>query len=451
MEIKQDINFLDKPLWFQTDKSSGDKKFTWKDIDGYVYCAGYKLPEKMDILFLLYILLKAQQAGYQQKMSFTRYEILKECGLSTDSKAYNRLKDGLSRWLHISITFNGTFYDGKKYKEIGFHIIDSYEINENTGKLEVSLNPLWLAKIKDSEFFKYINFHYYKALKRPVSRRLYEVLCKTFKGREYWKIDLVKLGKKLTLSGKKVLKNGMETEVLYPNIVLASIKPAINEINWLAEDKKALDALEVKANNAFKIKYRLSEDKKVITFEKVLPDWVSKGFVEKKESSEEKPKESKRETALEELLEMAKSKTKGIKEALDEALKEKGFEYVKWNILYANKEAKKNYSVFLKKSLKEDWGAEVREQEGKREEAEKALQEKKAKEKEEVNKAYENLEELKKAYEALEHKEILRLEPLALKRCLEMGMPRNYIPKITLMNEIVAIHQEENHSKKEQK
>ena len=73
MEIKQDINFLDKPLWFQTDKSSGDKKFTWKDIDGYVYCAGYKLPEKMDILFLLYILLKAQQAGYQQKMSFTRY------------------------------------------------------------------------------------------------------------------------------------------------------------------------------------------------------------------------------------------------------------------------------------------------------------------------------------------------------------------------------------------
>jgi hypothetical protein len=98
---------------------------------------------------------------------------------------------------------------------MAFHIIDSYKIKKSDGKIEVTLNPLWLLKIKESNFFKYLNFEYYKALKRPVSRRLFEILCKTFKGRKHWPIDLVKLGQKLTLSGKKVLIEGKEIEVLY--------------------------------------------------------------------------------------------------------------------------------------------------------------------------------------------------------------------------------------------
>ena len=75
MEIKQDINFLDKPLWFQAKKvSSGEEGFIWKDLDGFVYRSAYKAPEKLDILFLLFILSKSQQQKYKQKIVFTRYE-----------------------------------------------------------------------------------------------------------------------------------------------------------------------------------------------------------------------------------------------------------------------------------------------------------------------------------------------------------------------------------------
>ena len=436
MEIKQDINFLDKPLWFQMKKSTGDKGFTWQDIDGYVYYAGYKLPEKMDILFLLYILLKSQQAGYKEKMNFTRHEILKQCGLSRDSKAYDRLKDSLTRWLSVSITFEGTFYDGKKYKKMGFHIIDSYEIDENTGKLEVCLNPRWLRKIKDSEFFKYINFNYYKALKRPISRRLFEILCKTFKGRSEWTINLLKLGNKLTLSGKKVVKNGVEIEIIYPNIVLRAIVPAINEINRLAEDKNSLDVLGVKGSEAFKIKYSLSEDKKIITFEKVIPDWVSKEGVEKK-SIQEKSKESKRDVVVEELLEIAKSKTKGIREAVDSAYKVKGFDYVKSNILYANKEAKKNYEAFLKKGLEEDWGKGMREEEERKEEEKRKVVEEQKRRFEKSKRLEEERERLNQKYFSLKEDEQKALWEEAKADYLEKGIPESFkMPKEMMMAQI---------------
>jgi len=43
-------------------------------------------------------------------------------------------------------------------------------------------------------------------------------------------------------------------------------------------------------------------------------------------------------------------------------LKDSGFEYVKWNILYANNNAKDNYLSYLSLSLKHNWGLRFREE-----------------------------------------------------------------------------------------
>ena len=61
--IKQDINFLDKPLWFQDMRRDG-LGFVWTDIEGYEYRTGHKPPDKVDIIILLYLLMKAQKAGF---------------------------------------------------------------------------------------------------------------------------------------------------------------------------------------------------------------------------------------------------------------------------------------------------------------------------------------------------------------------------------------------------
>jgi hypothetical protein len=314
----------------------------------------------------------------------------------------------------------------------------------------VCLNENFVLKIKESRFFRYINFKQYKSLKRPISLRLFEILCKTFKGRDLWEIDLVKLGIKLTFSKRKVYQKGEEKEVMYHSDILAKLKPAINEINKVAENKELFKSLEIPVSEAFSVGYELRSENKIIVFSKVIPEWVKAEKeikVPKVEAQSKVERAVKEAPELKSLYEMSKSKTIGVKEAIKESYKEKGFEYVKWNILYANEKATKNYSVFLKKCLKEDWGAELREQELKREESEKVLQEKKAKAKQEVKKTYEKIDEVKVAYEALEQEEISRLEPLALKRCVALGMPKTFIPKIVLMEKIVEIHQEENRSK----
>lgn len=62
--IKQDINFLDKPLWFQDVRHDG-LGFVWTDKEGYEYRSGYKLPDKVDMLVLFYVMLKAQVSDYR--------------------------------------------------------------------------------------------------------------------------------------------------------------------------------------------------------------------------------------------------------------------------------------------------------------------------------------------------------------------------------------------------
>ena len=175
--------------------------------------------------------MKSQQQGYKKTINFSRYEILKECGLPIIPSYTDRLKESLSKWLGVRIEFEGTFYDGKDYISIGFGIVDSYKIEKKSGKIEVNLNKDWLLKIKESYFFKMIDFNYYKTLKRPLSRRLFEILCKTFQGRDSWETELIKLAKKLTLSPRKVETKSEQKEVYYPSDIMVALKPAINEIN----------------------------------------------------------------------------------------------------------------------------------------------------------------------------------------------------------------------------
>ena len=258
--VKQDINFLDKPLWFTDAKKEGIG-LVWKDIDGYEYRCCYKLPDKVDMLFLLYLLLQSQRQDYKETIEISRYQILKACGLlkSSTKHYYARIEESLERWTNITIAFHGTFYDNKEYISIGFHIIDSYKIDKETKLVSIRFNPEWLLKVKCSQFFKLLSFEYYKALKRPVSRRLYELLVKNFKGREECFYKLTTLGEKLTLTFK------------YASDVLKAIKPAINEINKLAKTPNIAKKLRILQEDIFSIDYHIEGEKqdRVIYFRKV--------------------------------------------------------------------------------------------------------------------------------------------------------------------------------------
>jgi hypothetical protein len=405
--IKQDINFLDKPLWFQNLRHDG-MGFVWGDIEGFEYRTGYKPPDKVDMLILLYLMYKSQKADYQTNIVVSKYEILKACDFPTqDTRYYKRIEDCLKRWKNVSIEFQGTFYDGKKYLTKLFGILDEGEIRASDKKVEVKFNENWLLKIKESRYFRSINFERYKALKRPLSRRLFEFLEKSFLGRDTFAIHLTKLGVKLTLIGVEVKTKHETKRVIYASHVLQEIKPAINEINKLSRDPDICKKMGLKPEEIFTITYEITGvgQDRIIIFQRHPVSMPLEKSQDKTITSE-----------LQSLFALLKKRTEKLDKVVGEYFQSKGFEYVKWNILYANAKAKKSYSTYLQQALENNWAEEWAQEERERIEAQVKREEEERKQKEEAKrKELERLEGEKEGPRFME-----RIETIDLKIKAEM-------------------------------
>jgi len=201
--IKQDINFCEYPVWFQ-DSNEQATGLVWTNRKGYTYRVGYKMPTKTDVIFLYYLMLRSQQSGWKENITLTQREILKGCGLTPGKKPADRLKDSLERWKMVGIKFAGTFYDGKEYQTLSFGVIDEWNLEKGTRHLNVRFAPKWLALIKNSNYFRYIDFRQMKSLGSPLATRLYEILIKSFQGRNKWSIDALKLAAKIPMKEEYV-------------------------------------------------------------------------------------------------------------------------------------------------------------------------------------------------------------------------------------------------------
>ena len=324
--IKQDINFLEYPLWMQNEKlpsklESDEKGFVWKDREGFIYRCGYKVPTKLDFIFLCYLLLHSQSKRWVNQITLSRYKILKNCDIIRTPKEYKRLEDSLERWKMVGIKFQGTFYNGKKYDTINFGIIDSWGIEEKTKKLWIRFSPEWFLKIKNSNFFKYLDFNQIKTLRSPLTLRLYEILIKSFQSRDIWEIDAQKLAAKIPMAEK------------CPAHIIPKIQASVNRINEKTSLKLALNVVRIKRGQA-KFVFKKLKNKTM--------DVLSTQGVEYRALLNLLPKEQQRK--------------KTIQYKVEQKLRKKGAEYVKRNIHYTNERANKNYRVFLLKALKEDWG-----------------------------------------------------------------------------------------------
>ncbi len=332
--IKQDINMLEYPLWMQDEKLPSkipeDKGFLWQDREGYVYRCGYKVPTKLDIIYLMYLLYRSQQEGWKEEIELSRYEVLRSCGYSSCRPAdYERLEDSLERWKMVGIKFQGTFYDGKKYIALSFGVIDTWKIDERTKRLRIRFNKEWLTRIKNSSYFKYLNFDQIRALRSPLAMRLYEILIKSFQNRDEWTIEAKKLAQKIPMKERAVAH------------IIPKIKAAVNRINAKSNLKVSLHIKRVRRGQAF------------FTFKRVSGDTGEPLVLETGQEGGEK--------ALQRLLSLVpenQRQKKTIQEMIARALRQHGEAYVKRNVLYANAKVRhpRGYRAFLARALKDDWG-----------------------------------------------------------------------------------------------
>lgn len=356
---KQDLNFLAFPLWFQVSRSSGP--LDWHHPDGYRYQAAYRAPDQLDMLYFSYFLMRSQQQNYAHRLEFSRYEILKGCTCPINPQYLKRLEDSLKRWQSVTISFENSFFYQNALHSKSFSLLDGFKLRDKDRRLEVHLNPEFLQQIKQSRYFKYVDFNYYRQLKRPVSRRLLEILTPAFKQSSQYRISLLELGKLLTLySRKRKNKSGEVEDVLYPSDVLTAIRSAVDEINHLSTDAEQLRELGMDPREIYGVTYELDKNRKVIAFHKAPLTHLFDQLTQ--ESQDPQNNEHAVEPQLNELLAFLKRQSRPLQELVTKYFHNHDYDYVKWNIFYANRNGSRNYVSYLKLCLQHNWAQEFREE-----------------------------------------------------------------------------------------
>jgi len=256
--IKQDINFLEKPLWHPKERNK-NTIFEMKDEHGYKYESVKGIPSKVDIMILYYLLLVSQQNRYECRIETSLYKIMKGCDMPTTKEKKDRIIDSLARWKRVNISFSGVFFDGIKYDKAEFSIINDYWVDDNKRYVIINFNENWIKTIKESNFFKYISFNEMKHLRSPVAIRLYEILSKSFYKRKEWKIGVIKLKDKIPLQEKhySTIKRKIESAVntinrkTDMNIEMSVEKKHRNDgiITFRKVEKSLYDLMKENSNN----------------------------------------------------------------------------------------------------------------------------------------------------------------------------------------------------------
>ncbi|MEK7226433.1 MAG: replication initiation protein, partial [Bacteroidota bacterium] len=346
--VKQDINLLEYPLWFQdeceAEKSEGG--FIWryskKQADGtdkkeFVLKTSFKPPVKTDLIFLLYLLRESQNQSWKDEIHLTRYQVIKGCGLTMDARWYDRLEESLERWKQVSIEFNNAFYNGQEYETLHFGVVDSWGIHKETKKLRIRFSPEYLSMAQNTAYYKFLNFNQVKALRSPLATRLYQLLVKTFKNRDTWEIDAVLLAEKIPMKQK------------FPAHIVLKIKPAMNRIYKHTDLKVTVEERKKARGEIVLVFTKEAAKPKEKPLEKKTPPFVMPDNEDFKK--------------LVSLLPLERQRQKSLLELVLRAFTKKGFDFVAWNIRYANKRAIGNYPAYFQKSLNGNFGAVMQEEE----------------------------------------------------------------------------------------
>ena len=293
--VKQDVNFLENPLW-NVDRQSSSAIFEIATAQGkYKYKAmPDNVPDDTDALFLYYLLFTVQETG-KRKLKFKTHNVLKQLNMQTGLKYYKRFLTSLTRWKDVSVEFEGTFYINqkeknkngqevtiKRYVNKGFHILNyqysqesensKQEKKKETRKyekheFEVNFDDEFIQAIEDSGFIKYIDLKTFVALHSPLARRLYEWLPKQLISRDIFTARHDSFFLKMSVTCPN-----------YPSDIERKLKTVITAIEKINKYDKKYD---------FSLVYELKKDYGgkyfLLTFGKTAKDETIHNELEKKE------------------------------------------------------------------------------------------------------------------------------------------------------------------------
>ncbi len=187
----------------------------------------FGLPTSSDDEVLIGLLkLTADQDFKNQKVEFTRYELLKVLKWTTEGRSYTRLQKSLDRLSGVRIKASNAFFDNKTKENCtkNFGIIDAYEINTGRGEQAQPSYFIWAETMFDSfqnGNIKRLDLDFYLGLKSAITKRLYRYLDKHFWHFKNIEINLFRLAHE---------KLGISRNFKYASSLKQQLEPAILEL-----------------------------------------------------------------------------------------------------------------------------------------------------------------------------------------------------------------------------
>lgn len=223
-KVIKSINFLEHPLW--TPKRF-IKETSLTDKTGYRIESKFGVPNSNDIDVLNILLARQQQNPEKLEVEIENYplDIIKEINASKTSEYYERIEYIIKKWSKVDIYFpNGVFYYDKRRegREIARVINNVIDLNKTRTKVIV-FNKSFINANNDGTFKKTFNLNFLQSI-TPFSKRLYEILCKSFYSNDIFSITRENLLDKMFLGNKEILK--------FEKRALRRIEKAMLEINF---------------------------------------------------------------------------------------------------------------------------------------------------------------------------------------------------------------------------
>lgn len=207
------------------------------------------LPTATDEDVYVALMELTQRQGFEnQRVYFSRYDLLNRLGWCRCGKCYQRLEESLVRLNNVTFHARNAFWDNeaKSYVTAAFSLIQGFHIYEEvTGRKAERDEPhswiMWsdqLYKSFKSGYLKFLDTELYFSLRTSTSRRLYRYLDRQLGENDRFCIDLFKLAHEHL---------GISRNFHYESEIIRQLRPALDEL----VEKSYLESWEVKGRTIF--------------------------------------------------------------------------------------------------------------------------------------------------------------------------------------------------------
>ena len=175
------------------------------------------LPTALDdeVMVGLIQLTKRRNNFTDQKVMFSRYELIDLLGWPQDGRSYQRIEESLHRWVGVVLTYENAWWDNraKSWVDEHFHILDNVGLYDSERRKLASKSPprrgpkkagfqgdpLPLSSFRWNEVIfrsfqsgnlKQLDLDFYLRLKLPTTKRMFRFLDKRFYRRDRLEFDL---------------------------------------------------------------------------------------------------------------------------------------------------------------------------------------------------------------------------------------------------------------------